>query len=115
MKYFNNKKLGKREFYLMNKLPVHVFLTKIVLSREGDRSWSSPVLDMCLLTYFRRKDQLPDPNDPLSRSFPSQTIIAANQEVETALKEKSSKSSIQSNLVNLLYWWPMIHLNHVAS
>ena len=43
---------------------------------------------MSILSYFKPKDGLPDPNGSLSSILPSQAIALANKEVEKVISEK---------------------------
>ena len=46
---------------------------------------------MLILTYFKPKDGLPNPNGPLSLSTPLQAIALANCEVMKVTTDKSKK------------------------
>ena len=42
---------------------------------------------MALFKYYKLKDKLPKPDDPLLRFFPSSSILAANEEVSKECKD----------------------------
>ena len=47
---------------------------------------------MSILNYFRSKASVPDPNGPLSRQIPSDTIRSINQEVKKRLVHAKSRN-----------------------
>ena len=46
---------------------------------------------MSILSFFKRKDGLPDPKGPLSTAISSQAIALANRDVEKVISEEASR------------------------
>ena len=74
---------------------MYEILTHVKINND-EYLWANPrgqerAKEMSILSFFKRKDRLPDPKGPLSAAIPSQAIVLANREVEKVNSEEASR------------------------
>ena len=71
---------------------MHEILTHAKIN-NAEYLWTRGQERMLILSFIKRKDELPDPKGPLSAAIPSKKIALANREVEKMISEEASRRS----------------------